>query len=68
MFHQNTIRAMMLSLILVVMTAAGTYFLMPAPRQAQAESCDDDRIIKRILYCLQGAEISHGKFYPYCTW
>jgi len=67
MFSKRNVKTAFLGISLAIMTAFGTYSFMPAPQPAYAKSCDGDEIVRRILYCLDRAEISHGKFYPYCT-
>jgi hypothetical protein len=44
----------------------GTYFFVPLPQNAYAESCNENHIIQRILYCVDGSSLSGGRLTTYC--
>jgi hypothetical protein len=39
----------------------------PPPPQYSSNCCDEDRIISRILFCIDGASIRNGKISTYCN-
>lgn len=49
------------------LVSSGTYFFMPVPQPAYAETCDETFIIQRILYCIDYSTISDGTFITYCN-
>jgi len=48
------------------LVSSGTYFFMPPPQPAYAETCDESYIIRLILYCIDGSTISGGRLTTYC--
>ena len=64
MYTRTVLTVIALCLSVLVVTSTGKYFI----EDAQASSCDEDRIIHRILYCLDLSTISEsGSFSTYCN-
>ena len=67
MFKKLDAKSLIIGVMLVGISTFGTYFFLPPPQSASAGSCDEDRIIGRILFCLDGATISGGRISTYCN-
>lgn len=61
------IKTVTTAIVFGVMVSLGTYFFIPQPRDAHAQSCDESYIINRILYCIDGSTISGSNFSTYCN-
>ncbi len=67
MLKSKNIKTVLLGVTIGMLITLSVYFLIPPPNKAHASSCDEDRIISRILYCLDGARVSGGRLSTYCN-
>jgi hypothetical protein len=61
------VKTLILGIVMGGMISFGTYFFLPPSQSAYAGSCNENHIIRRILYCLDGASISSGSLSTYCN-
>ena len=52
------LKTLLLGAVMGGFIAAGTYFFIPTPKNANAGYCDEANIIQTILYCLDGSDLS----------
>ena len=60
------VETLILGIVMGGMISFGTYFFLPPPQTAYAGSCNERRIISRILYRIDGSSISGGSLSTYC--
>ena len=59
MYTRTVLTVIALCLSVLVVTSTGKYFI----EDAQASSCDEDRIIYSILSCLDGSSVSDSGYF-----
>jgi len=64
---QSSYKNLILGLLAGVIITTPIYFFFPPPQEVQAGQCNEDYIIQRILFCIDGGTISSGSFSTYCN-
>ena len=60
-------KTLVLGIVMCGMVSFGTYFLLPPPQDALAQSCATKSDVKRAInYCMDGARIIGGRISTYC--